>query len=321
MRPTRPAGSAAERTVSHYRLLEKLGEGGIGVVYKAEDTKLRRNVALKFLAPHLTRDPKARECFLREAQAAAAVDHPNICTVYETDEAGGQVFIAMAYVEGQSLEKKTEAAPLGVSEAVDIAMQAAQGLQAAHEGSVVHRDIKSANLMLTPQGQVKIMDFGLAQLLNRSQLTQTGTSLGTPACMSPEQAQRQPTDHRTDVWSLGAVMYEMVAGRLPFEGEREEAVLHAIVHEDAKPITALRVGVPIDLDRLVGKAMAKSPDERYQHADEMLVDLWALEEQLSGAVERRAAPTPAPTPRRTSRISRIAPWALLGAAVAMILAM
>ena len=316
-----PAGSAAERTISHYRLLEKLGEGGMGVVYKAEDTKLKRNVALKFLAPHLTQDPKARERFLREAQAAAAVDHPNICTVYEIDEAGEQIFIAMAYVEGQSLEKKTEAGPFEIAEALEVAMQVAQGLGAAHEAGVVHRDIKSANLMLTPQSQVKIMDFGLAQLVNRTRLTQTGTSLGTPACMSPEQARRQPTDHRTDVWSLGAVIYEMVTGRLPFEGEREEAVLHAIVHEDAKPMTGLRVGVPIDLDRLVGKAMAKSPDERYQHVDEMLVDLRALKGQLGDVGARHDAPAPSPTPPRTSRISRIAPWALLAVAAAIIVAL
>ena len=314
-----PAGSAAERSISHYQLLEKLGEGGMGVVYKAEDTKLKRNVALKFLAPHLTQDPKARERFLREAQAAAAVDHPNICTVYEIDEAGGQIFIAMAYVEGQSLEKKTEAGPLEIAEALEIAMQVVQGLQAAHEKGIVHRDIKSANLMLTPQGRLKIMDFGLAQLVNRSRLTQTGTSLGTPAYMSPEQAKRQPTDRRTDVWSLGVVIYEMITGRLPFEGEREAAVAYSIVHQEPKPITAQRVGVPIDLDRLVGKAMAKSPNKRYQHVDEMLVDLRALEGQLGDVGARHAVPTPSRPPQRsTPRISQIVPWALL-AVVAVIL--
>ncbi len=254
-----PEGAGSERTISHYRLLEKLGEGGMGVVYKALDTKLNRTVALKFLAAHLTKDPKAKQRFEREAQAAAAVDHPNICTVHEIDEVDGQIFIAMAYIEGQSLDKKIAAGPLALEEACYIAIQTAQGLQAAHEKGVVHRDIKSSTLMVTPRGQVKILDFGLARLADQIRLTQTATAVGTPSCMSPEQVQRKPTDHRTDVWSLGVVIYEMVTGRLPFEGGREEAVLHAIIHEEAKPMTALRVGIPIDLDRIVGKAMAKDP--------------------------------------------------------------
>ncbi len=231
-----PTGAAAERTISHYRLLEKLGEGGMGVVYKALDTNLNRTVALKFLAVHLTEDPTAKERFRREAQAAAAVDHSNICTVHEIDEVGGQIFIAMAYVEGQSLDK-------------------------------------SSNLMLTPQGQVKILDFGLARLADQTRLTQTATVVGTVSCMSPEQAQRKPTDRRTDVWSLGVVIYEMITGRPPFKGDREEAVLYAIVHETPQPLTALRAGLPIELDHIVQKAMAKDAANRYQHVDEMIVDL------------------------------------------------
>ena len=289
-----PTGAAAERTISHYRPLEKIGEGGMGVVYKALDTKLNRTVALKFLAPHLTEDPKAKERFRREAQAAAAVDHSNICTVHEIDEVGGQIFIAMAYVEGQSLDKKIVAGPLALEEALDIAIQIAGGLQAAHEKGVVHRDIKSSNLMLTPQGQVKILDFGLARLADQTRLTQTATVVGTPSCMSPEQAQRQPTDRRADVWSLGVVIYEMITGRLPFEGEREQAVLYAIVHQDPTPITALRVGIPIDLDHYVGKALAKNPDERYQHADELLVDLKALRGAVSGVATGKTAPAVLP---------------------------
>ena len=275
-----PVGTAAERTISHYRLLQKLGEGGMGVVYKALDTKLNRTVALKFLAAHLTEDPKAKERFRREAQAAAAVDHPNICTVHEIDEVGGQIFIAMAYIEGPSLDKKTAVGPLPLDEALDIAIQTAQGLQAAHEKGVVHRDIKSSNLMLTPQGQMKILDFGLARLADQSRLTQTATLVGTPSCMSPEQAQRKPTDLRTDVWSLGVVIYEMVTGRLPFEGDREQAVLYAIVHQDPTPITALRVGIPVDLDHYVGKALAKDAADRYQHVEEMIVDLRRLGKEL-----------------------------------------
>ena len=264
------------KTISHYKVLSELGRGGMGVVYKAEDTKLRRTVALKFLRSDLIEDPEHRERFLREAQAAAALDHPNICTVYEIDEVDGQTFIAMACLEGQTIKDKLKDRPLKLDEALDIAIQTATGLQAAHEKGVVHRDIKGANLMVTAEGQVKIMDFGLAQLAERSQLTKTATILGTPAYMSPEQAQRLPTDRRTDIWSLGVVIYEMVTGRLPFEGERQQAVLYAIASEEPEPITALRAGLPMELEWIIGKAMAKEADERYQHVEEMIVDLRGL---------------------------------------------
>ena len=262
----------------------------MGVVYKAEDTKLERLVALKFLTAQLLEDEEARERFTREAKAAAALDHPNICTIHEIDEADGQTFLAMAYVEGQTVKDKVKERPLRLDEALDIAIQTAQGLQAAHEKGIVHRDIKSANLMVTPQGLVKIMDFGLAQLAEASQLTKTATILGTPAYMSPEQAQRLPTDRRTDIWSLGVVIYEMVTGRLPFEGERQQAVLYAIANEEAEPITALRVGVPTELDRIVGKAMSKDAGERYQHVDEILVDLRTLLKERDSEASRAAPP-------------------------------
>ena len=269
------------RTISHYRITAKLGEGGMGVVYKAEDTKLERTVALKFLAPHLLEDEEGRARFIREAKAAAALDHQNICTVHEIDEVEGETFIAMAYIEGQTVKDKIGERPLKLDEALDIAAQTAQGLQAAHEKGVVHRDIKSANLMVTPRGQVKIMDFGLAQLAERSQLTKTATILGTPAYMSPEQTKRLPTDRRTDIWSLGVVIYEMVTGKLPFEGERQEAVLYAIGAEDPEPITALRAGLPMELEWIVGKAMAKDVGERYQHVEEIIVDLNSLRTKLA----------------------------------------
>ena len=278
------------QTISHYRVLAKLGEGGMGVVYKAEDTKLERLVALKFLTAQLLEDEEARERFTREAKAAAALDHPNICTIHEIDEADGQTFLAMAYVEGQTVKDKVKERPLRLDEALDIAIQTAQGLQAAHEKGIVHRDIKSANLMVPPQGLVKIMDFGLAQLAEASQLTKTATILGTPAYMSPEQAQRLPTDRRTDIWSQGVVIYEMVTGRLPFEGERQQAVLYAIANEEAEPITALRVGVPTELDRIVGKAMSKDAGERYQHVDEILVDLRTLLKERDSEASRAAPP-------------------------------
>ncbi len=289
-------GVVTGSTISHYKILSELGRGGMGVVYKAEDTKLKRSVALKFLRSDVLEDEEHKARFLREAQAAAALDHPNICTVYEIDEVDGQTFLSMAYLEGETVKEKIKSRPLKLEEALDIAIQTGQGLQAAHEKGIVHRDIKSANLMVTPQGQVKIMDFGLAQLAERSQLTKTATILGTPAYMSPEQARRQRTDRRTDIWSLGVVIYEMVTGRLPFEGERDQAVLYAITTEEPEPITGLRVGVPVELDRIVGKALAKKPEERYQHVEEMIVDLRALGKHGSIGAGR-----PSPGRARASR--------------------
>ena len=307
------------QTISHYKIVEKLGEGGMGVVYKAEDLKLERPVALKFLAAHAIEDPEHKARFIREAKAAARLDHQNICPIYEIDEADGQTFLAMACLEGQTLKDKIAERPLKLDEALNIAIQTAQGLKAAHQKEIVHRDIKPANLMLTEEGQVKIMDFGLAQLADRSKLTKTTTMLGTPAYMSPEQAQRLPTDRRTDIWSLAVVIYEMVTGRLPFEGERQEAVLYAISSEEPEPTTALRAGLPLELDRILGKALAKRPEDRYQHADDLGVDLKALlaeaAAESSGArapLRRRESavlktavgqttPGPAPAPRPASK--------------------
>ena len=252
------------------------------VVYKAEDLKLNRSVALKFLRSEATENTDAKARFLREAQAAAALDHENVCTVYEIDEADGQTFLSMAYLEGETVREKTKTRPLKIEEALDIAIQTSLGLQAAHEKEIVHRDIKSANLIVTPRGQVKIMDFGLAQLAEQSRLTKTAMILGTPAYMSPEQVRREPTDRRTDIWSLGVVIYEMVTGRLPFAGERQEAVLYAISNQDPEPVTALRAGLPMELEFIVGKALAKDPANRYQHVDEMIVDLRAIEKKSVG---------------------------------------
>ena len=293
----------------------------MGVVYKALDTKLKRPVALKFLRADVVEDAEAKERFLREAQAAAALDHPNICTVYEIDEAEGQTFLAMAFVAGRTVQDKISDRPLKLEEVLGIATQTAEGLKAAHSRGVVHRDIKPANLMLTEEGQVKIMDFGLAQLAEQSRLTKTATILGTPAYMSPEQTRRKPTDRRTDVWSLGGVIYEMVTERLPFAGERQEAVLYAIGNEDPEPITALRAGLPIELDFIVGKALAKDPADRYQQVEEMIVDLRALERRTeSGGAARpsgrpvTAASWEAPARARRRRLA----WA--GAAAAVVLA-
>ena len=280
-------------TISHYRITEKLGEGGMGVVYKAEDTKLDRPVALKFLAPHLLRDDEGRERFQREAKAAARLDHPNICTVHEIDEAEGRTFIAMAFLEGRPLSERIQEGPLKLPEALSIAIQMAEGLEAAHEKGITHRDIKPDNIMLMSgsRGLVKLMDFGLALPAGTSKLTQHGTLLGTINYMSPEQAEGARTGHTTDIWSLGVVLYEMVAGEKPFRGDFDQAVVFSIIHEPPEPLTALRTGVPKELERIVDKCLAKKSEERYQHADELLVDLQALRRELEPQPSK-VAPTP-----------------------------
>ena len=271
------------QTVSHYKILEKLGEGGMGVVYKAEDTKLERTVALKFLSPRAIGTAEEQVRFVREAQAAAALNHANICTIHEIDEHDGQRFIAMEFVEGQSLKAKIGSGPLPLDDAVDIAAQVGEGLREAHEKGIVHRDVKSANIMVTPRGQVKVMDFGLAKAPGRTQLTEAGTTLGTVAYMSPEQGRGDAVDARSDIWSLGVVLYEMVSGQLPFEGDHEQAIMYAILNEDPVPLTSLRSKVPLALERVVSKCLEKQPSRRYQHVDDLLVDLKRLEDSLEGS--------------------------------------
>ena len=277
-------------TISHYQVTGEIGEGGMGIVYKAQDTKLERTVALKFLAAHLLSDEEAKKRFIREAKAAAALDHPNICTVHEIDEVRGKTFIAMAYLEGQTLAQKIAECPLQFDDALDIAAQIAQGLAEAHGKGIYHRDIKPSNAMLLEKGSsgrlVKIMDFGLAHLTGQSQLTEKGTSLGTPAYMSPGQAEGRPTDHRTDIWSLGVVLYEMSVGQMPFKGEYQQAIIYSILHEDYEPVTALRAGVPMELEWIVGKCLEKDPDRRYQSAAELVVDLENQREKLKSAKSR-----------------------------------
>jgi eukaryotic-like serine/threonine-protein kinase len=213
------------KTISHYKILEKLGGGGMGVVYKAEDLKLHRLVALKFLPPELTLDEEAKKRFVHEAEAASSLDHNNICVIHEIDETDGQIFICMNYYEGETLKKKIEKGLLKIDEAADIALQIAKGLEKAHEKGIVHRDIKPANIFITSDGVVKILDFGLAKLMGYTVLTKVGETLGTTAYMSPEQSRGEKTDYRTDIWSFGIVLYEMVTGKLPFKGDYGQAVM------------------------------------------------------------------------------------------------
>ncbi len=272
------------QSVSHYRILEPIGEGGMGEVFKAEDTRLNRIVALKFLSQEMTGKGEHAERFLREAQAAASLDHPNICTTYEIDEQDGRTFIAMAFLEGESLDKLIERGPLPLSQAVEIAKQAAEGLVAAHQSGVVHRDIKPTNMIVSKSTAgrevIKLMDFGLAQVSGRSKLTQVESRLGTIAYMSPEQAQGDLVDQRSDLWSLGVVLYEMVTGELPFKGHYDQAILYSTLNEDPQPVTSLRSRVPMELEWIVEKCLAKSPADRYQEGRELVVDLERLQKRM-----------------------------------------
>ncbi len=270
------------RIISHYRVVEKLGEGGMGVVYKAEDLKLKRFVALKFL-PGNQLSPDQRKRFLREAQAAAALEHPNICTIYEVDEVDELAFFAMALIPGKPLSKHIDEGALPVYQALDIAIQIGEALTAAHAAGVVHRDIKAGNIMITPQGRAVVLDFGLAQMGTNSRITRTGATVGTAAYMSPEQAQGAPLDQRSDLWSLGVALYEMLAGYLPFRGEYELAVMYNIVNEEPASIRDARSDLPEDVALILSTALAKDPAERYQSAAELVSDLRAVRSQLSHA--------------------------------------
>ena len=274
-----------------YKIIEELGHGGMGVVYKAEDLKLKRFVALKFLPPHLMDSADLKERFLVEAQAAAALNHPNICVIHEVGEDETRPYIAMEYVDGETLKDKLGKGPLPAPEALTIAGQVAAGLGEAHHKGIIHRDIKSANIMVTAKGQAKVMDFGLAKLRGGSSLTKSQTTIGTVAFMSPEQARGGDLDARTDIWSLGVVLYEMLAGKLPFRGDHDQAVIHQIVHAEPEPIKKVRQDIPEGLEQIVGQALAKKPAERYQTMEELGTDLVAVAEGLKPlkARPRRAA--------------------------------
>ena len=269
-------------TLSHYRIVEELGRGGMGIVYKAEDTKLDRTVAIKVLPSAALASKDDRERFYREAKSAAALNHPHIAQVYEIDEAvpsdaphgtEPSPFIAMEFIDGQPLDEHVKDKPLKLPQAVALAVQIAQALEAAHDKNIVHRDIKSANVMLTAKGQAKVLDFGLAKTAHSTMLTRMGSTLGTVAYMSPEQARGEDVDHRTDLWALGVVLYEMVSGKNPFSGDYEQAVVYSILNEGPEPLTAVRTGVPMQLEWIVDKCLAKDAEDRYQSAKDLIVDL------------------------------------------------
>ncbi|MCH7772591.1 MAG: protein kinase, partial [Bacteroidetes bacterium] len=291
------------KTISHYKILEKLGGGGMGIVYKATDTKLDRTVALKFLPPHMLADKEAEQRFISEAKAASSFDHPNICTIHEigkTDD--DQLFIVMAYYQGETLKKKIERGPFKIEEAIDIVSQVAEGLKRAHKKGIVHRDIKPANIFITNDGIAKILDFGLVKVSTQTQLTVIGTTMGTVGYMSPEQTKGEEVDHRTDIWSLGIILYEMVTGKSPFKGEYDQAIMYSILNENPQPITGLRTGVPMELERIVNKILIKNQEERYQNIADILVDLKNIKKEYETSTSTSKTVTATSRPKNIIQI-------------------
>ncbi|MBF8296475.1 MAG: Tetratricopeptide repeat protein [Bacteroidetes bacterium] len=268
------------QTISHYKILEKLGEGGMGVVYKAQDTKLNRPVALKFLPQHIIAKPTDKARFLQEAQAAALLNHPNICAIYAIHEDGDEQFIELEFVEGVTVRDRLPIEK--TTEILDYAIQIGEALQEAHGKEIVHRDIKSENIMLNARGQVKVMDFGLAKLKGSVQLTQSSTTVGTLAYTAPEQVQGAQADPRSDIFSFGVVLYEMLTGRVPFRGEHQAALMYSILNEDPEPVEKYRPNVPPDVISIVDKALEKNPADRYQTVADMEVDLRRARRKTSG---------------------------------------
>lgn len=268
------------KEILHYRILEKLGEGGMGIVYKAEDTKLKRYVAIKFLPRHIAANSEERERFKIEAQAAAALNHPNIAHIYTIEEVGDETFIVMEYIDGQELKTKINEVPMQINEVLDIAKQIAEGLQTAHEQGIVHRDIKSTNIMLTTKGHSKIMDFGLAKVRGGALMTKVGTTIGTAAYMSPEQARGEEVDQRADIWSFGVVLFEMLSGELPFKGDYEQAVFYSILNEEPISLTERDLKVAPHLETLITKCLHKDTNSRYQEINQLLEDLNEITKSL-----------------------------------------
>ena len=274
--------------LSHYKILEELGSGGMGLVYKAEDTKLNRCVALKFLPAELKFDKDAKLRFIQEAQAASALEHPNICNIHEINETPeGQLYIVMACYEGQTLKQKINRNPLTSAEAINISIQIVEGLVRAHEEGIIHRDIKPANIIVTDRDEVKILDFGLAKLVGKTQFTKDLATLGTVAYMSPEQLQGEKVDYRTDIWSFGVMLYEMITGQLPFQGEYEQAIVYSILNKSPQPVTELNPNILVELQHVINLCLNKQVSDRYQKTTELLEDLKSLKAKFDSWSTKR----------------------------------
>jgi len=271
--PSDPLDSFVQKRFSHYEIIEKLGEGGMGAVYLANDLELRRQVALKFLPKELTKNEGLKARFKREAQAAAALNHPNIITVYEVGEHDGYPYIAMEFVHGKSLYDLLQRKELNFERSIEIFIQVCEAMSVAHRNNIVHRDIKPANVMLDQYGRAKILDFGLAKLQGATQLTREGTTMGTPHYMSPEQIRGQTVDYRSDIFSLGVLLYELLTGKLPFKGENPTAICYAIVHEKPLPLQEYLYNAPRSIQKIIDKALEKNPEKRYQSSDDLLADV------------------------------------------------
>jgi non-specific serine/threonine protein kinase len=307
------------KTISHYKITEKLGEGGMGEVYLGYDLKLERQVAIKFLPEQLTKDKENVERFEREAKAAAALNHPNIITIYDILEADSQIYIVMEYVDGKSLRSSIDEQKLNVEEILNITNQICEGLSEAHKTDIVHRDIKPENILVDRRGRVKVLDFGLAKLKGVSKLTTESSTLGTIHYMSPEQLQGKEVDHRSDIWSLGVVLYELLMGEVPFKGSYEQVVIYSIMNVDPKPMTALRPGVPTELEEVVNKAMAKATDARYQHVDDFRVDLNRLKNDLESGVTFAPEPISSSTNEQVKKSIRSKSMRILIGSITLIL--
>jgi serine/threonine protein kinase/tetratricopeptide (TPR) repeat protein len=268
------------QTVSHYKILEHIGGGGMGMVFKAQDLRLGRTVALKFLPPELTRDPEAKQRLIDEARASSSIQHKNICVVHDIDKTEDAVmFISMEWLEGATLKRKIEAGPLPINDVTHIASQVAQGLAKAHASGIIHRDIKPANIVITEDGTVKILDFGLAKVFSHGLLTKAGSILGTVAYMSPEQARGESVDARTDIWSLGVVLYESITGQRPFGSEYDQAAIYAIVNEKHRPASGLRGDIPAPFEHIINRCLEKVPAARYPDAGALVEELRRMEHE------------------------------------------
>jgi serine/threonine protein kinase/Flp pilus assembly protein TadD len=284
------------KTISHYKIIEKLGEGGMGVVYLAEDTKLKRKVAIKFLPRNISSNKEDRKRFEIEAQAAAALNHPNIAHIYAIEEADDEIFIVMEYINGIELKEKISSGPIQFDEAINIAIQIAEGLDVAHKKGIVHRDIKSSNIMITEESKAKIMDFGLAKIISEPELTKIGSTVGTAAYMSPEQTKGEEVHHRTDIWSFGVVMYEMLTGELPFKGDYEQATIYSILNEDPRSIGELRHDTSSLLTQIIQKTLQKNPVDRYQTTKDIIEKLNAVNKPGSSNDDKNVTQTIAVLP-------------------------